>query len=156
MADIAGYDGQRTEFKVVGKPNLPGKLSYNLAVGKAKFGADATAPDMLHAQFLRSPYAYAVIKSMDISKAKALPGVVDILTWEDPDIKALAVGGYGGAPTPILDNLADFPAHGLRASISWAAVRHRWGRRGRVLQGCPGCGRRRGSRVRVGAGTARC
>ena len=107
MADIAGYDGQRTEFKVVGKPNLPGKLSYNLAVGKAKFGADATAPDMLHAQFLRSPYAYAVIKSMDISKAKALPGVVEILTWEDPDIKALAVGGFGSPPIPILDNIAD-------------------------------------------------
>ena len=107
MADIAGYDGQRTEFKVVGKPNLPGKLSYNLAAGKAKFGADATAPNMLHAKFLRSPYAYAVIKSMDISKAKALPGVVDILTWEDPDMKALAVGGYGSAPIPILDNIAD-------------------------------------------------
>ena len=43
---------------------------------------------MLHAKFLRSPYAYAVVKSVDISKAKALPGVVDILTWEDPDMKA--------------------------------------------------------------------
>ena len=107
MADIAGYDGQRTEFKVVGKPNLPGKLSYNLAAGKAKYGTDANAPNMLHAKFLRSPYAYAVIKSMDISKAKALPGVVDILTWEDPDIKALAVGGFGGPPIPIIDNLAD-------------------------------------------------
>ena len=44
---------------------------------------------MLHAKFLRSPYAYAVVKSVDISKAKALPGVVDILTWEDPELKDL-------------------------------------------------------------------
>ena len=93
MADIAGYDGQRTEFKVVGKPNLPGKLSYNIATGKAKFGTDSHAPNMLHAKFLRSPYAYAVVRSVDIGKAKALPGVVDIVTWEDPELKALQVGG---------------------------------------------------------------
>ena len=40
MADLAGVNGQEKEFKVVGKPNLPGKLSYSLATGKAKFGAD--------------------------------------------------------------------------------------------------------------------
>jgi CO/xanthine dehydrogenase Mo-binding subunit len=108
MADLAGYNGQRTEFKVVGKPNLPGKLSYNLATGKAKFGTDSQVPNMLHAKFLRSPYAYAVVKSVDIGKAKALPGVVDILTWDDPELRALNVGGgMGSAPTPLLDNIAD-------------------------------------------------
>ena len=112
MADLAGYDGQRTEFKVVGKPNLPGKLSYNIATGKAKFGTDSHAPNMLHAKFLRSPYAYAVVRSVDISKAKALPGVVDILTWEDPELKDLvpassSVGGWGNPPMPLLDNIAD-------------------------------------------------
>ena len=40
MADLAGANGQRADFKVVGKPNLPGKLSYSLATGKAKFGVD--------------------------------------------------------------------------------------------------------------------
>ena len=73
MADIAGYDGQRTEFKVVGKPNLPGKLSYNIATGKAKFGTDATAPNMLHAKFLRSPYAYAVSKASTSARPKLFP-----------------------------------------------------------------------------------
>jgi xanthine dehydrogenase molybdenum-binding subunit len=112
MADLAGANGQRTEFKVVGKRNLPGKLSYNLATGNAKYGTDATAPNMLHAKFLRSPYAYAAIKSVDISQAKALPGVVDILTWEDPDIKALRLGGYGTQAAvmplvPVIDNIAD-------------------------------------------------
>ena len=108
MADLAGVNGQRTDFKIVGKRNLPGKLSYNIATGKAKYGTDATAPSMLHAKFLRSPYANAVIKSVDISKAKALPGVADILTWEDPDLKALQLPGFlGGAATPFLDNIAD-------------------------------------------------
>ena len=108
MADIAGYDGQRTEFKVVGKPNLPGKLSYNIATGKAKFGTDSHAPNMLFAKFLRSPYAYAIVNSVDISEAKALPGVVDIVTWEDPELKALQVGGgMWSSPAPLLDNIAD-------------------------------------------------
>jgi CO/xanthine dehydrogenase Mo-binding subunit len=109
MADLAGANGQRTEFKIVGKPNVPGKLSHNLATGKAKFGTDANAPNMLHAKFLRSPYANAVVKSVDISKAKALPGVVDILTWEDPDLKALQLGGgpFSDGLEPFLDNIAD-------------------------------------------------
>ena len=51
MADVAGVNGQRTEFKVVGKPNLPGKLSYSIATGMAKFGADYVFPEMLHAKF---------------------------------------------------------------------------------------------------------
>ncbi|MFL5105968.1 MAG: xanthine dehydrogenase family protein molybdopterin-binding subunit, partial [Xanthobacteraceae bacterium] len=36
-----------------------------------------------HAYFLRSPHAHAVIKAIDISNARKLPGVVDILTGED-------------------------------------------------------------------------
>ena len=45
---------------------------------------------------------------MDISKAKALPGVVDIVTWEDPELKALQVGGgMWSSPAPLLDNIAD-------------------------------------------------
>jgi xanthine dehydrogenase molybdenum-binding subunit len=108
MADLVGANGQRTDFKIVGKRNVPGKLSYNIATGKAKFGTDATAPNMLHAKFLRSPYANAIIKSVDIGRAKALPGVVDILTWEDPDLKALQLSGsLGGPALPFLDNIAD-------------------------------------------------
>ncbi len=86
MADIDGSNGQRTEFKAVGRANVPGKLSYSIASGRAKFGSDCVVPDMLFAKFLRNPHGRAKIKSMDISKAKALEGVVDIVTWDDPDI----------------------------------------------------------------------
>ncbi|MDR0311937.1 MAG: molybdopterin-dependent oxidoreductase [Acidobacteriota bacterium] len=91
MADLAGVNGQRKDFKIVGKPNVPGTLSWAHATGVAKFGADYVVPDMLHAKYLRSPYANARIKSMDVTKAKAIPGVVDVITWEDPDL-----GGTGG------------------------------------------------------------
>ena len=109
MADLAGANGQRTEFKFVGKRNVPGKLSYNLATGKARFGIDATAPDMLFAKFLRSPYANAVVEGIDISKAKSLPGVVDIVTWDDPDMKELVIMGWTSSskPEPFIDNIAD-------------------------------------------------
>jgi CO/xanthine dehydrogenase Mo-binding subunit len=110
MAD-QGANGTRKDFRVVGKPNLPGVLSWSQAAGVAKFGIDYVVPDMLHAKFLRSPYANARIKSVDITKAKAISGVVDIVTWEDPDIKKLSSGGDGGffmGPTQaFLDNLAD-------------------------------------------------
>ena len=110
MADLAGINGQREKFRVVGKPNLPGKLSLAQATGVAKFGIDYVVPDMLHAKFLRSPYANARIKSVDTARARAIPGVVDIVTWEDEDLKNL--GGGGGAftmrpPQAFLDNLAD-------------------------------------------------
>ncbi|MGD9162452.1 MAG: molybdopterin-dependent oxidoreductase [Desulfobacteraceae bacterium] len=110
MADLAGVNGQRENFRVVGKPNLPGRLSFSQAMGIAKFGADYVFPDMLEAKFLRSPYANARIKKMDISNAMKIPGVVDILTWEDDDIKNMGGGGGGfmmGPPQPFITNTAD-------------------------------------------------
>ena len=72
MADTEGTNGLRTEFKAVGRANVPGRLSYTIATGRAKFGNDAVVPGMLHAKFLRSPYGRVKIKSLDVSKAKAL------------------------------------------------------------------------------------
>jgi xanthine dehydrogenase molybdenum-binding subunit len=106
MADLAGANGQREHFRVVGQHNLPGKLSYALAAGLARFGIDYVVPDMLHAKFLRSPYANALVKSVDTARARAIPGVVDIVTWEDEDVKQLGAGGFG-PPQAYLDNWAD-------------------------------------------------
>jgi CO/xanthine dehydrogenase Mo-binding subunit len=80
MSDTEGSNGERKEFKIVGKPNIPGRLSYSIATGKAKFGTDIVVPDMLFAKFLRSPYGRARVKNMDIGRAKILPGVVEIIT----------------------------------------------------------------------------
>ena len=109
MADLAGVNGTRKNFRVVGKPNLPGVLSWSQATGVAKFGIDYVVPDMLEARFLRSPYPNAYIKSVNTEKARQIPGVVDILTWEDEDMKKLRLGGgfMGGPPEPFLDNIAD-------------------------------------------------
>ncbi|MFC1495034.1 xanthine dehydrogenase family protein molybdopterin-binding subunit [Thermodesulfobacteriota bacterium] len=102
MADIDGSNGQRTEFKAVGKENIPGRLSYSIATGMAKFGSDYVVPDMLHAKFLRNPHGRAKIKSIDTSKAMELEGVVDIVTWDDPEITSMQ-----GTREPLLVNESD-------------------------------------------------
>ncbi|NLM84776.1 MAG: xanthine dehydrogenase family protein molybdopterin-binding subunit [Clostridiales bacterium] len=108
MADLVGVNGQREHFRVVGKPNLPGKVSYALATGVAKFGIDYVVPNMLHAKILRSPYANARVKRVDATRAWQLPGVVDIITWEDEDIKNLGAGPFmPGKRRPWLDNIAE-------------------------------------------------
>jgi len=102
MADLAGTNGLRTEFKAVGLANVPGKLSFSIATGMAKFGTDCVVPDMLYAKFLRNPYGRVKIKSMDISRAKALDGVADILRWDDPDIVNIK-----GLREPLIEDESD-------------------------------------------------
>jgi carbon-monoxide dehydrogenase large subunit len=54
-----------------------------LLTGKAQFIDDIEIPGMLHAAFLRSDYAHARIKNIDVSAALKRPGVVAIYTAED-------------------------------------------------------------------------
>ena len=51
--------------------------------GRAMFGADLMLPGMLVGKVLRSPHAHATIKSIDTSKAEALPGVKAVITSDD-------------------------------------------------------------------------
>ncbi|MDF2672887.1 MAG: putative xanthine dehydrogenase, molybdopterin-binding subunit [Clostridiales bacterium] len=51
--------------------------------GKAKYTDDFFERDMLVGKVLRSPYAHAIIKNIDVSKAKALPGVEAVITHKD-------------------------------------------------------------------------
>ena len=51
--------------------------------GKGNYVDDLKLPGMLYGDFVRSPYAHARVKSIDASKAKALPGVLAVLTAAD-------------------------------------------------------------------------
>ena len=62
--------------------------------GRARFGADFSLPGMLFGRIVRSPHAHAVIRSIDVSKAAAVPGVKAIVTRDDfPDIPAGSPAG---------------------------------------------------------------
>ena len=54
-----------------------------LLTGQALFVDDVQIPGMLHAAFLRSDYAHARVKSIDVSAARERPGVVAVFTAED-------------------------------------------------------------------------
>ncbi len=51
--------------------------------GKGNYTDDMILPGMVHSAFVRSPYANAKIKKIDIAKAKAMPGVIAIFTGAD-------------------------------------------------------------------------
>jgi carbon-monoxide dehydrogenase large subunit len=54
-----------------------------LVRGAGTYTDDVRLPGMLHASILRSPHAHARIQKIDVSAAKAIPGVVAVLTGAD-------------------------------------------------------------------------
>src|SRR6266403_129457 len=68
--------------KVVGtRPIRPDGVDK--VTGRANFGADMVMPGMLFGRVKRSPHAHARIMSINTEKARALPGVKAVVTWED-------------------------------------------------------------------------
>ena len=73
----------RTQEKYVGQP-VDRVEDAALLTGSAMFSDHLpTRTGTLHAAILRSPHAHAEIVSIDVSAAKAMPGVVEVLTGED-------------------------------------------------------------------------
>lgn len=68
--------------KHVGR-STPRKEDRRLLNGSGRYLADIKLPSMLHVAFVRSQVAHARIRSIDTSRARALPGVVEILTGAD-------------------------------------------------------------------------
>src|SRR5437867_6004046 len=70
------------EFRVIGKRN---RKVEGLAkvTGRAIYADDIALPRMLHGKLLRSPHAHARIRSIDVSAARALPGVHAMVTGRD-------------------------------------------------------------------------
>src|SRR6201990_5301 len=83
-----------------------------ILTGAGRYVDDIKLPGMLHAAFVRSPMAHARVLSVDVSAARALPGVVAVHTGADleaipvpgPDA-LMALMGWTG-PTPEFTLLA--------------------------------------------------
>lgn len=100
------------KWQVVGKPEKKVD-AVKLAQGKPAFAADIEPRALLHAKVLRSPHAHARIKRIDASKARALPGVAAVLTWQDiPRVVYSTAGQSDPIPGPLdcfsLDNKVRF------------------------------------------------
>ncbi len=80
----------------IGKP-MKRVEDPRLVTGTGKYLADIQLPGMLHAAILRSPYAHARIKGIDVSEAAKMPGVVAVFTGQDfADLPALPCAWQAG------------------------------------------------------------
>ena len=71
-----------TDYKVVGTRPIRHD-GTDKVTGRAKYGADFQESGMLHGKVLRSPHAHARIKFIDVSRARAYPGVRAVITGQD-------------------------------------------------------------------------
>jgi len=80
---------ERTEVEAPPEPqrwagqSLPRKEDGRLLQGQGVFVDDIKRHNMGFAHYVRSPYAHAVIKSVDVAAALALPGVYGTLTGDE-------------------------------------------------------------------------
>lgn len=126
--------GPRARQDLVGK-RMPRADAIAKVTGAARYTADIRVPGMLYARFLRSPIACGRLTALDVSAARALPGVQAVFTARDvPAIEwmhgAPLLGGrvvYAGQPVAAV--AADSP-RAARAAVramhaEWMPRRHR-------------------------------
>jgi carbon-monoxide dehydrogenase large subunit len=74
--------------------SLTRKEDLRLVTGAGNFTADLVLPAQVQAVMLRSPHAHALIRAIDSAAARAMPGVLAVLTGAD-----YAASGLGGVPS---------------------------------------------------------
>ena len=83
-----------------------------LLAGRGQYVDDITVPKMIEAAVLRSPMAHARITGIDVSRARELPGVFDVITGRD----LAAVAGE----QPVI--WFPIPTSGSRAPTRWPST----------------------------------
>ena len=81
--------------------SLRRKEDYRFLTGAGNYTDDINLANQSYAVFVRSPHAHAVIKRIDLTAAKAKPGVIEIFTGKDIE------GKMGGLPCGWLINNPD-------------------------------------------------
>src|SRR5712691_10468943 len=101
IADAAHQQArQHARTRVVGQ-NERRVDARPFVTGAPVYAAEFEQPNMLHARVLHSPHAHANIRSIDKSKALALPGVYAVLTYEDlPRVAHSTAGQPYPEPSP--------------------------------------------------------
>ena len=90
----------QSQYKVIGTRPIRHD-GVDKVTGRAQYGADVYLTGMLHGNVLRSPHAHARIRSIDASKALALPGVKAVVTGRDLPDPGDKVANLGEASSPL-------------------------------------------------------
>ena len=72
----------RKNFKIIGKP-IKNVENKNIITGKGIFGLDFYRDGMVYAMIQRPPAFGTKIKSADVAAAKAMPGILDVVTFKN-------------------------------------------------------------------------
>jgi carbon-monoxide dehydrogenase large subunit len=86
--------------------------------GKGRYLDDIKLAGMTYMSILRSPYAHANIRSIDTSAAKAMPGVVLVLTGADIPYNPLPMAWPAGGSSGVVNNI-NMPRVLATDSVKW-------------------------------------
>ena len=86
----------------IGQP-LRRKEDHRLLTGNGRFSDDHSLPDQCWAVMVRCPYAHAVIKGVDKSKALSMPGVLGVFTGVDCEADGLGPIQHSPFPSTQFD-----------------------------------------------------
>src|SRR6266700_4321671 len=100
QGDDSDSTGVSTDLNIVGKAERKVD-AVKLVTGKPAFVDDIELRGLLHGRLLTSPHAHAIIRNIDVSRARALPGVHAVLTYKDvPRIPYTTAGQSWPEPGP--------------------------------------------------------
>src|SRR5438552_15797512 len=79
---MSAFTTEKPSGRVLGR-SVPRLEDPALVTGRGRFVGDISFPHQLHMRVVRSPYAHALLRRVDIAAARAAPGVVGVWTAAD-------------------------------------------------------------------------